>query len=316
MTDPFANGPMAMIKIDGAKIKSLREQQGLTQLYLATAVQVTTDTISRWENKRYPTIKKENGLKLAEALNVPLEELLLLDDVDFDEQVSPQSEGIDQQPIPQAPQPAKKAPRKWPIFVLSATLCVVVAILGWFVLQSTHKVVLKAVRLLPNHCIAGQPVPILIKISGLGDNPKALIIKEQSPPGAKISATFPEASSVNTTTNEIKWLGKVTADSAFAYIVKLKGNIEDKKTFTGYAALNKDSDDIPQIGGNNTVTITPFHWGDTDQNNIISDKEILAVYDRFADFKELAPELDLIEEIWLGSGYKWNSTKGKIEILD
>ena len=76
MTDNTFAGPMSMIKIDGAKIKLLREQQGLTQLYLATAVEVTTDTISRWENRRYPSIKRENGLKLAEALNVPLEELL------------------------------------------------------------------------------------------------------------------------------------------------------------------------------------------------------------------------------------------------
>ncbi len=65
-----------MVKIDGAKVKLLREKQGLTQLYIATAVQVTTDTISRWENKRYPSIKKENGLNLAEALGVDLEYLL------------------------------------------------------------------------------------------------------------------------------------------------------------------------------------------------------------------------------------------------
>ena len=76
---------MSMIKIDGGKIKRLREQQGLTQLYLATAVQVTTDTISRWENRRYPSIKKENGLKLAEALNVELQEILEEKQVDIDE---------------------------------------------------------------------------------------------------------------------------------------------------------------------------------------------------------------------------------------
>ncbi len=76
MTDNSFAGPMSMVKIDGAKIKQLREQQGLTQLYLATAVEVTTDTISRWENRRYPSIKRDNGLKLAEALNVPLEDIL------------------------------------------------------------------------------------------------------------------------------------------------------------------------------------------------------------------------------------------------
>ena len=67
---------MSSVNIDGSKIKTLREQQGLTQLYLATVVEVTTDTISRWENRHYQSIKRENAEKLAEALEVSLEELL------------------------------------------------------------------------------------------------------------------------------------------------------------------------------------------------------------------------------------------------
>ena len=71
----YPAGP-AMVKIDGTRVRAIREQKGLTQLYVATVVEVTTDTVSRWENKRYPTIKKENGLKLAEALEVELSEIL------------------------------------------------------------------------------------------------------------------------------------------------------------------------------------------------------------------------------------------------
>ena len=40
---------VAMVQVSGPKIRSLREEQNLTQLYLATAVGVTTETISRWE---------------------------------------------------------------------------------------------------------------------------------------------------------------------------------------------------------------------------------------------------------------------------
>ncbi len=67
---------VAMIRISGPKIRSLRENQELTQLYLATAVEVTTETISRWERTDAPNIKKENGLKLAAALEVELDEIL------------------------------------------------------------------------------------------------------------------------------------------------------------------------------------------------------------------------------------------------
>ena len=69
-------GPTQMVKIDGSKVRKLREAKGFTQLYVATVVGVTTDTISRWENKRYPSIKEENGLKLAEALEVSLDQIL------------------------------------------------------------------------------------------------------------------------------------------------------------------------------------------------------------------------------------------------
>src|SRR5210317_924311 len=76
MSEQTFPGPYQMVKIDGSKVRSLRESKGLTQLYIATVVEVTTDTISRWENKRYPSIKEENALKLAEALEVTLDEIL------------------------------------------------------------------------------------------------------------------------------------------------------------------------------------------------------------------------------------------------
>ena len=68
------------LAIDGARIRTVRETKKLTQLYVANVVGVTTDTISRWENNRYPSIKRENAEKLASALEVDLEEILRLDD--------------------------------------------------------------------------------------------------------------------------------------------------------------------------------------------------------------------------------------------
>ena len=44
--------------IDGKKLRLFRERQKLTQLYLATSVEVTTETISRWENNKHPTFKR------------------------------------------------------------------------------------------------------------------------------------------------------------------------------------------------------------------------------------------------------------------
>ena len=63
MSDQIYPGSPVMVKIDGSKVRAIREAKGLTQLYVATAVEVTTDTVSRWENKRYPSVKKENGIQ-------------------------------------------------------------------------------------------------------------------------------------------------------------------------------------------------------------------------------------------------------------
>ena len=68
-------GAIPNIAIDGLKIRQLRETKKLTQLYVANVVGVTTDTISRWENNRYPTIKRDNAEKLAAALEVGLAEI-------------------------------------------------------------------------------------------------------------------------------------------------------------------------------------------------------------------------------------------------
>ena len=125
-----------MVKIDGAKVRSLREAQGLTQLFLATTVEVTTDTISRWENKRYPTIKKENGLKLAETLGVELEDILESDD---EQQEEPTETPLIQEQVEQfsSPPAPSSSPKPKSPFVLYATIGIfLVALLFWLYIQT------------------------------------------------------------------------------------------------------------------------------------------------------------------------------------
>ena len=62
--------------LNAKAVRRIREDKKLTQLYVAKVVGVTTDTISRWENNRYPTMKTSNALRLAEALEVPLKDIL------------------------------------------------------------------------------------------------------------------------------------------------------------------------------------------------------------------------------------------------
>src|SRR6056297_2481262 len=64
------------VAVDATAIRRIREEKKLTQLYVAKVVGVTTDTVSRWENNRYPSIKRENALRLAEALEVSVEQII------------------------------------------------------------------------------------------------------------------------------------------------------------------------------------------------------------------------------------------------
>lgn len=66
---------LSSFAIDGGKIKAIRESKKLTQLYIATCLGVTVDTVSRWKNGRSPNIKLENAEKLAEVLEIPLTEI-------------------------------------------------------------------------------------------------------------------------------------------------------------------------------------------------------------------------------------------------
>ncbi len=315
MTDNTFAGPMSMIKIDGARIKLLREQQGLTQLYLATAVEVTTDTISRWENRRYPSIKRENGLKLAEALNVPLEELL--EDIPADapeDDASYQPQSRESRPIDVAGIAQAKPRKIWPLLLLSGTLMLIIMAVLWFFYQSRTAGMFTAERILPSHCISGQPFPVVIKFTRKTSGPTALIIKETPPPNSTIKATSPKISPSGRTNKQLKWLQKIADNAVFAYLISVSGKELETARFSGTAAISGEAE--ATITGPAAMVISHYHWADTNKDNVISDAEILAVYERYGDITGLDLDIDQIEEIWMGSSYQWDPAKGTIKIID
>lgn len=303
-----------MVRIDGTKIKRLREQQGLTQLYLATAVEVTTDTISRWENKRYPSIKKENGLKLAEALGIPLEELLETEE----EEVDPphpdiQAADIPSETIEQVNHGTPPLRKIWPILILSFTLLLVISSFGYFFLKTHVTKHLEAVRIMPSHAIDGQPVPVVLKLTESSGEPTALILNESLPNKCTASSVSPLPAGKDTAAKRIKWLGKVNGSEDYSYILACTGSnrgVELKGT-TSISGKNELS-----VGGNTQILFGSHHWADENKDNIISDEEILIVYDRYSDVEGLEQEIDTIEEIWLGTGYSWVAQSNTYQILE
>jgi transcriptional regulator with XRE-family HTH domain len=310
MSESFPSGRIPMVKIDGAKIRQLRESQGLTQLFLATSVEVTTDTISRWENKRYPTIKRENGIKLAEALDVGLDDIL--DHSDTQAVVEePEGDTQEQADTQTATPPAQFFGKK--SLIITAGCVLLVFFLWWFV-QTPQDMAVSARRILPSHTVAGQPFPVAISVSTGSSMTHTLILKESLPPEAVLISAVPKNSSVGHEMS-LKWLRKIKEKKMFAYVVKIESSSAVSAVFAGTVAVHKAPGEQIKVSGSDRISIGEYHWADNNGDGIISDEEILTVYDEFSEISGLEFDIDQVEEIWLGSGYEWNTASGSFIVL-
>lgn len=302
-----------MVRISGAGVRRLREEQELTQLYLATAVGVTTETISRWERKDAPTIKKENGLKLAEALGVSLEEIL-----DSAGQVPEES---DERVLLQVQEPVPSFSSAPVVFkrkvIWAAVLLLGIFLLLFFFSRSGNEITqFSARRIMPAHVVAGHPFPVIIEVTSGSEKSSSLLVKEQLPTGCRVLRTVPMATVVDS--NLLKWIDKNgSGERVFAYLATLDAAAaaEDSFLFDGSLLIRQANRSEIQVNGRSRIRLLPFHWADSDRNNVIDDEELLAVYDDFGRVEGLGIDVEEVESIWMGSGYRWDAEKTVFEII-
>jgi transcriptional regulator with XRE-family HTH domain len=296
---------MAMVRISGAKIRSLREEQNLTQLYLATAVGVTTETISRWERKVAPTIKEENGIKLAESLAVSMEDILAQDD--------PVNSGDTKKKEVIVPVQPKNSNTK---FILAAIILAGALSYFFFFFQKSTVINFSAKRIMPAHSVAGTPFPVVIGVQLMAGERSSLLLKEQLPQGCSVLRTIPSATMVDA--DRIKWIEKKgSGKRSFAYMVKCESKDKDQGMFLfqGSLLVRKSSRRELVINGQGNHQLLNFHWADTNKDNRIDDEELLAVYDDFASIDGLFDDMEEVESIWMGSSYRLNVQKSTFEII-
>jgi transcriptional regulator with XRE-family HTH domain len=311
MSEQKYPGPSQMVKIDGSKVKSLRETKGLTQLYIATVVGVTTDTISRWENKRYPSIKEENALKLAEALEVSIEQIL-----EKDEAVSKPDKTSE---ISSSPARKSRSNRilLWPLLFILILLMPFI----WYNLKQPEPVPIFASRLLPPHTPAGQPFPVVIKVTTKQQGPFSLILKEMLPEGCEPLVSAPPFTDFDKKTRNLKWIsrtaGEITTIVYLANKQTSESNIANATPlrFEGSVTLRDKKSSETFITGSLVLPIAGYHWADANRDNRIEDEEILAVYDTFSALDNINYDWQIIDEIWSGEGYFWDQSKQQYVIL-
>ena len=312
------------VNLDGAKVRKIREAKGLTQLYVASSVGVTTDTISRWENKRYPTVKRENVLKLAEALEVDLCDLLEKREIDRlkgqqSKDDEPESESCKNraeipsdemaQPHDQARSPGPDPHRTKQLLAGILVLLLAGVATGLYIFYKPRGEFLEitATRFLPDHSAPGQLFPVIIDIYVRPEKQRTLLLKDGAGPGIEFLKGIPPFTSH--TGNSIKWIytGKL-GYSKFIYLARINSQFPQGETvrFKGEVTIKNLKKKSFPLKGNGLITAIPFSWADLNKDHIIDDEEILEAYDLLSDVKAAGNILKEVEGLWSAGGYMWD----------
>jgi transcriptional regulator with XRE-family HTH domain len=280
--------------LNAKAVRRIREEKKLTQLYVAKVVGVTTDTISRWENNRYPSMKRANALRLAEALEVPLENVLQ------------QEEGGAQ--IIARPCFFARVPK--PLIVFFIFLLVLLS--SAFIYH--HQMILKtgvfASRSLPPFGAPGAILPVRIHLLTEKEN-NGFILRENFPPGWKLIESFPPPASLDNEKGTARWMGK-PGESHFliTYLLKVAPDesIDHIAHFRGSVVAAPDVRKSPQnVTGEKSIKVQPYLWADVNADNQIDDKEMLQASKAAEEMQNVHLEWDLLEDIWDAGSYSYDS---------
>lgn len=298
--------------LDGAAVRRIREEKRLTQLYVAKVVGVTTDTISRWENNRYPTVRRENLFKLAEALESPAH-LLVKADVFAEEDVA-ERENVEA--VPPALAGETLSPTR-PLLVLGmiALLLGVVGVLFYRWLSppsSTSPSVpldFTASRTLPRYAAPGMIIPVRLRLN-VDDATKRYIIREHFPPGWEVIEASPPASSIDNQDGMARWIVKQGEERALiVYLVRVddRSPLGMVARFRGEIVANLDEKNqaIASVG-ETEMTVGPYNWSDLNGDSIIDDAEMLEASLAFEELEGVHLDWKELEGLWDAGQYRFD----------
>ena len=288
------------VSIDGTRIKSVRETKKLTQLYVANVVGVTTDTISRWENNRYPTIKRDNAERLAGALEVDLAEILRQDELPA--------------PTTDAPLPALAKRSTVRRLLLVALAALPLLFLALYFLYRAPAPAPTAVRWTPHFAAPGEIIPVQIKITRPAGENLGFILKENLPHGWRLVSSLPASSFADPSGSGIKWLipgGSASVTVSYAVQVSTSPAPSEEGNFHGEVVLHAAGlNRTESVGGSAALRIGPYHWADSNGDGRIDDDEIMPAYYICEEMKGAGLDWKTIEAIWSGKGYRWDAKNG------
>ncbi|MCA1797310.1 MAG: helix-turn-helix domain-containing protein [Geobacteraceae bacterium] len=296
MDNPEQNYPLdANLRIDGEVIRRLREEQGLTQLYVAKVVGVTSDTISRWENNRYPSIKTANAQRLAEALEVEVDVIVQ----------HPADEATED--VRDFSPPARFTRVKMVLWGAGIVVVVTALMLGWRLLSAPNPDVW-AERLLPSYAAPGAEVPVKLTFTG---SAARVVVREQIPTGWELVAAHPEPDSFDPASGLMRWIMEVGQESvSIHYLTRVaeKAPLHSLQKFSGELVLRSE---VPGHGrtrmvGANQLVVEQVHWADLNADNRIDDDEMLDASYLAESAGSLSLGMEKLEKLWMAEHYYWD----------
>lgn len=285
--------------LDGEALKRVREEKRLTQLYVSKVVGVTTDTISRWENNRYPSIRRDNALKLSEALEVPIEDLL--------RKPPPVAEAL----------PPANSQQPWivvGILVAIVLLGALVVFTGTLSRQPPPPASITAERVLPNFAAPGSVIPVQVRMtqrSGEG----GYILREYLPKGWKLLQSNPPASSLDNDNGMVRWIVKAGDNrERIVYLVEVDRNAKSGSVgiFQGeVVAGSGESQAAVPVQGAGRAAVAPMLWADLNGDARIDDGEMLQASHTVDDMAGVHIDWLDLERLWNAGGYRWDDGKSR-----
>jgi len=289
--------------LDGSAVKRIREEKKLTQLYVSKVVGVTTDTISRWENNRYPTIKRDNALKLAEALEVDVDMILFAGDSSQDVNGAENA-------------PAIPRPKTWQKRVWISTLISVILFFAYLIFFTTPTQNLDLhfdiSRKLPVYAAPGGKIPVRILID-TSESETGFILREYFPKGWKLVQASPPASSLDNVNGMARWIIKPgDARESVVYMLQVDHAASPEKVhqFHGEAivSVERGQQSIP-VTGMEDIQVGPILWADVNGDNVIDDAEMLQASYLVDEMKGVHIDWQMLERLWDAGHYRWDAAK-------
>ncbi|MCF6179364.1 MAG: helix-turn-helix domain-containing protein [Geopsychrobacter sp.] len=288
------------VSIDGEVIRRIREEGRLTQLYVSKVVGVTTDTVSRWENNRYPTMRRDNALRLAEALEVDLASILYK-----------LSDTAEEPALKATSVPGRKSYRLY--YLLALLVFVLAGIVFTYLRRAPLPAnLLSGHRRVPAYTAPGARVPIQLEINSK-KKLKGLIVREEFPPGWNLVEADPPPTSLDNLHGNARWMIRnPSQQQKIVYVLQPPENIQFGREvrLQGEVVANPDGQRFAyKVPSKGVLKIAPLHWADMDGNSKIDDLEILEVSDMVDASEKIHYDWDLIEKMWDADGYLFDQKK-------